>query len=123
LTSFKPPADLPKVNILLTGEVGAGKSSLISSIDSIFKRRISRRAPHGQATSSFTRLLTRYTFRSNAQNWPARGAAPFEPQCKSRVNYSELFNRFSDMNGLPAMLLRILNVSVLSPLVLLHVCL
>lgn len=75
LLSFEPPKDLPKVNILLVGAVGAGKSSLISSIDSIFKWRISRRAPHGQATSSFTRLVTRYTFKSNSQNWTSKGNA------------------------------------------------
>ena len=64
---FKPPGKLSKVNILLVGGVGAGKSSLISSIDSIFKQRISCRAPHGQATASFTRQLTRYSFKLNAQ--------------------------------------------------------
>ena len=67
LVYFKPPGKLSKVNILLVGGVGAGKSSLICSIDSIFKQRISRRAPHGQATASFTRQLTRYTFRLNTQ--------------------------------------------------------
>ena len=66
---------LSKVNILLVGGVGAGKSSLISSIDSIFKQRISRRAPHGQATASFTRQVTRYNFRLNTQmyEWLSRG--------------------------------------------------
>ena len=73
LISFKPPMNLQKVNILLVGEAGAGKSSFISSVDSIFKWRISRRAPHGQATSTFTQLLTRYTFRMNAQALTSKG--------------------------------------------------
>ena len=64
LAAFKPPRGLPKVNILLVGAAGAGKSSLISSVDSVFKARISRRAPHGQATSSFTRLVKEYTFKA-----------------------------------------------------------
>ena len=63
LTNFEVPRDLPKVNVLLFGGVGAGKSSLISSVDSLFKGRISRRAGHGQGTGSYTRLLNRFSFK------------------------------------------------------------
>ncbi|EIE25680.1 hypothetical protein COCSUDRAFT_60694 [Coccomyxa subellipsoidea C-169] len=63
LTAFEVPRDLPKVNVLLFGGVGAGKSSLISSVDSLFKGRISRRAAHGQGTGSYTRILNKFTFK------------------------------------------------------------
>ena len=53
---------VPIINILLCGGVGAGKSSIISTIDSICQGRISRRAPHGQGTGSLTRMLRKYTF-------------------------------------------------------------
>ena len=50
------------INILLCGGVGAGKSSIASTVDSICQGRISRRAPHGQGTGSFTRKLRKYSF-------------------------------------------------------------
>ncbi|KAL3132022.1 Interferon-induced protein 44-like [Trebouxia sp. C0010 RCD-2024] len=53
---------VPIINILLCGGVGAGKSSIVSTIDSICQSRISRRAPHGQGTGSLTRMLRKYTF-------------------------------------------------------------
>lgn len=62
IMAFRIPNGLPKVNILLFGGVGAGKSSLISTVDSLFKGRMSRRAPHGQGSRSFTRTLTKYSF-------------------------------------------------------------
>ncbi|KAK9815950.1 hypothetical protein WJX72_012481 [[Myrmecia] bisecta] len=62
LATCKPPGSLPQANLLLFGGVGAGKSSIVSSVDSLFKGRISRRAPHGQGTGSFTRILKKYTF-------------------------------------------------------------
>lgn len=50
------------INILLCGGVGAGKSSIASTVDSICQGRISRRAPHGQGTGSLTRKLRKYSF-------------------------------------------------------------
>ena len=50
------------LNILLCGGVGAGKSSIASTVDSICQARISRRAPHGQGTGSLTRKLRKYSF-------------------------------------------------------------
>jgi len=50
------------INILLCGGVGAGKSSIVSTVDSLFQGRISRRAPHGQGTGSLTRKLRKYKF-------------------------------------------------------------
>ena len=50
------------INILLCGGVGAGKSSIASTVDSLCIGRISRRAPHGQGTGSLTRKLRKYSY-------------------------------------------------------------
>ena len=63
--TFNPAAEGLKVrniNVLLCGGVGAGKSSIVSTVDSLFQGRISRRAPHGQGTGSLTRNLRKYKF-------------------------------------------------------------
>ena len=60
---FRPPLGLPRINILLFGGVGAGKSSLVSSVYSLLNGRISRRAGHGQGTGSFTRMLQQFCFK------------------------------------------------------------
>ena len=101
LAAFKPPRGLPKVNILLVGAAGAGKSSLISSVDSIFKARISRRAPHGQATSSFTRLVKEYTFKAPflvqpAEREIAAGATPSNVDSVAPASEAALSN---DIDG------------------------
>lgn len=54
--------DVKTINILFCGGVGAGKSSIVSTVDSLFQGRISRRAPHGQGTGSLTRKLRKYKF-------------------------------------------------------------
>ena len=62
---FSPAAEgLPAkhINLLLCGGVGAGKSSIVSTVDSLCQGRISRRAPHGQGTGSLTRQLRKYGF-------------------------------------------------------------
>ena len=59
-----------QVNILLCGGVGAGKSSIVSTVDSLCQRRISRRAPHGQGTGSLTRKLHKYGFTDPATKEP-----------------------------------------------------
>lgn len=51
------------MNMLLFGGVGAGKSSIVSTVDSLFKGRMSRKAAHGQGTGSFTRTLMKYSFK------------------------------------------------------------
>ena len=62
ILKFRAPREVPVINLLLFGGVGAGKSSIVSTVDSLFKRRISRKAAHGQGTGSFTRTLTKYSF-------------------------------------------------------------
>ena len=63
--AFNPVSEglrVKNINILLCGGVGAGKSSIISTVDSLSQGRISRRAPHGQGTGSLTRKLRKYKF-------------------------------------------------------------
>lgn len=47
VVSFSPPDGVDRVNILLMGGVGSGKSSFISSIHSVLEERISRQAFSG----------------------------------------------------------------------------
>lgn len=67
VVKFAAPREVPRINMLLFGGVGAGKSSLVSSVDSLFKGRMSRRAAHGQGTGSFTRTLTKFSFKVELQ--------------------------------------------------------
>lgn len=62
VTQYAPAAGLTKANILVFGAVGAGKSSLISTLDSAIKGRISHIAPYGSSTASFTRQLVVHEF-------------------------------------------------------------
>ena len=65
LFEFTPAATglpIKYINLLLFGGVGAGKSSIVSTVDSLCQGRVSRRAPHGQGTGSLTRNLRKYTF-------------------------------------------------------------
>ena len=63
-------ASLNKLNILLIGGVGAGKSSIVCSVDSLCKGRASDKAPHGQGTGSLTRELRKYSFRNTETKSP-----------------------------------------------------
>ncbi|XP_066504224.1 interferon-induced protein 44 isoform X2 [Hoplias malabaricus] len=57
--SYKPPkSNLLESRVLLLGPVGAGKSSFISSVQSVFSGRVLNRAMVGSSTStSFTKKL------------------------------------------------------------------
>lgn len=54
---------IDKLNLLLCGGVGAGKSSIVSLIHSIIKGRTSAVALHGTGSSSVTPDLTKYRFK------------------------------------------------------------
>uniref|UniRef100_A0A8W8M3R3 TLDc domain-containing protein n=1 Tax=Magallana gigas TaxID=29159 RepID=A0A8W8M3R3_MAGGI len=63
--SFEPNEELnvPEVNILLVGQVGAGKSSVVNTINSIWKGEISTRSWAGSSEHSLTTSFTRYKIR------------------------------------------------------------
>ena len=72
---FNPVSEglrVKNLNILLWGGVGAGKSSTISTVDSLCQGRISRIAPHGEATGSFTSNLNKYKFTNPDTKGPVR---------------------------------------------------
>jgi ABC-type iron transport system FetAB ATPase subunit len=62
LPSFQLPPSVPRANILLLGPPGAGKSSLVSTLDSLLSGALTRRADYGESTASLTLALRRYTF-------------------------------------------------------------
>ncbi|XP_029004124.1 interferon-induced protein 44 isoform X2 [Betta splendens] len=56
ISSYKPSCDdVSQARILLLGPVGSGKSSFISSVQSVFGGRVTNRAMVGSSSSSFTR--------------------------------------------------------------------
>ncbi len=59
IMKFKAPAsaNVPRVNALIFGPAGSGKSSFMNTVDSIFQGRISRLVEAGTATVSLTREL------------------------------------------------------------------
>ncbi|XP_046564042.1 interferon-induced protein 44-like [Haliotis rubra] len=54
LEGFKPPGGLKFTNILLVGQIGAGKSSYLNSITSAFKGYVTSSVPTGSALHSLT---------------------------------------------------------------------
>lgn len=65
IVEYKPLEEMkiPEVNILLIGQVGAGKSSFFNTINSIFKGEISSRACTGGAENSLTQKLEKLRIR------------------------------------------------------------
>ncbi|XP_062616139.1 interferon-induced protein 44-like [Saccostrea cucullata] len=59
ISTYQPPKDLdvPDVNILLVGAVGAGKSSFLNTVNSIFHGDITSRACTGSSDHSLTTKL------------------------------------------------------------------
>lgn len=64
--SFEPNEELnvPEVNILLVGQVGAGKSSVVNTVNSIWKGEISTRSWAGSSEHSLTTSFTKYKIRN-----------------------------------------------------------
>lgn len=65
VANYKPLEEMkiPEVNILLIGQVGAGKSSFLNTINSIFKGGISSRACTGSAENSLTKSFEKFRIR------------------------------------------------------------
>ncbi|XP_052678117.1 interferon-induced protein 44-like [Crassostrea angulata] len=62
IRSFQPKEELnvPEVNILLVGQVGAGKSSVVNTINSVWKGEISSRSWAGSSEHSLTTSFTKF---------------------------------------------------------------
>lgn len=71
IKSFKPAAEtVTEARILLIGPVGAGKSSFISSVQSVFSGRVINRAMVGSSFStSFTTKVNMKGSRLNCINY------------------------------------------------------
>lgn len=65
IESFEAPdeARIDSVNVLLVGEVSAGKSSFFNSVDSVFKGRVMTKAHTGEGNQwTAASLTTQVTF-------------------------------------------------------------
>jgi hypothetical protein len=74
LLNFQLPPSVPRANVLLLGPLGAGESSLVSTLDSLLSGALTRRADYGDSTTSLTLALRHYTF-----------TAGVGPECSSKV--------------------------------------
>ncbi|XP_056114585.1 interferon-induced protein 44-like [Rhinichthys klamathensis goyatoka] len=74
LENFSPRSqDVKDIKILVAGQIGAGKSSFINSINSAFQGRISARAlvnSSAGGSHSFTRNLKGFTIRNETKSLP-----------------------------------------------------
>lgn len=60
ISSYKPSCpEAPEARVLLLGPVGSGKSSFISSVQSVFHGRVTNRAMVGSFSTSFTKKVGR----------------------------------------------------------------
>ncbi|KAG2461596.1 IF44L protein, partial [Polypterus senegalus] len=63
---YKPPLNLvSKARVLLVGPVGAGKSSFISSVGSVFYGSVALQAMVGTAAQSFTNMFRSYNIKAS----------------------------------------------------------
>ncbi|XP_063351719.1 interferon-induced protein 44-like isoform X2 [Pelmatolapia mariae] len=64
ITSYRPSCEeVPQARILLLGPVSSGKSSFISSVQSVFNGRVTNRAMVGSFSSGFTKKLQSFNIR------------------------------------------------------------
>ncbi|XP_062573036.1 interferon-induced protein 44-like [Saccostrea cucullata] len=65
IIDFEPESDanLSAVNILLIGQIGAGKSSFFNSVNSIFRGKITSKARSGSFEHSLTTVFRKYTIK------------------------------------------------------------
>ncbi|KAK6320520.1 hypothetical protein J4Q44_G00096270 [Coregonus suidteri] len=60
ISSYKPGCEaVSEARVLLLGPVGAGKSSFISSVQSVFTGRVTNRAMVGSSSASFTKKINK----------------------------------------------------------------
>ncbi|XP_061593254.1 interferon-induced protein 44-like isoform X1 [Cololabis saira] len=62
VSSYRPRCEeAPQARVLLLGPVGSGKSSFISSVQSVFNGRVANRAMVGSFSTSFTKKLQSFS--------------------------------------------------------------
>ncbi|XP_061186906.1 uncharacterized protein LOC133195036 [Saccostrea echinata] len=66
VSNYKPLDDsgLSEVNILLVGQIGAGKSSFFNTVNSIFRGEVTARACAGNSQHSLTTVFRKYRIRN-----------------------------------------------------------
>lgn len=58
VSSYKPRCEgVTQAKVLLLGPVGSGKSSFVSSVQSVFSGRVTNRAMVGSSDTSFTKKV------------------------------------------------------------------
>lgn len=58
VSTYKPSCqEVTQARVLLLGPIGSGKSSFVSSVQSVFNGRVSNRAMVGSYTTSFTKKV------------------------------------------------------------------
>lgn len=73
VSSYKPSSkEVTKARVLLLGPVGSGKSSFISSVQSVFDGRVTNRAMVGSSSTSFTKKLQSFNIRGQKGEDPNR---------------------------------------------------
>ncbi|KAI1891893.1 hypothetical protein AGOR_G00148410 [Albula goreensis] len=69
IASYKPSCEsASEARVLLLGPVGAGKSSFISSVHSVFSGRVTNRAMVGTSGASFTQKLRTFTIQGRGES-------------------------------------------------------
>ncbi|KAM9848784.1 interferon-induced protein 44 isoform 2-T2 [Aulostomus maculatus] len=73
ISSYKPKNhEVTQARILLLGPVGSGKSSFISSVQSVFTGRVTNRAMVGSSPTSFTKKLQSFNIHGQNGESPTR---------------------------------------------------
>ncbi|XP_016898243.1 interferon-induced protein 44-like isoform X1 [Cynoglossus semilaevis] len=71
ISSYKPKhQEVNQTRVLLLGPVGSGKSSFISSVQSVFNGRVTNRAMVGTSTTSFTKRLQSFNIHGEKDEAP-----------------------------------------------------
>ncbi|CAJ1060898.1 interferon-induced protein 44-like isoform X3 [Xyrichtys novacula] len=71
LSSYRPCSEgVTQARVLLLGPVGSGKSSFISSVQSVFNGRVTNQAMVGSSSTSFTKKLQSFNIRGEKEKGP-----------------------------------------------------
>ncbi|XP_071342189.1 interferon-induced protein 44-like isoform X1 [Trachinotus anak] len=73
VSSYRPSCEgVTQARVLLLGPVSSGKSSFVSSVQSVFNGRVTNRAMVGSSATSFTKKLQSFNIRGEKQEDPTR---------------------------------------------------